>query len=309
MNTVLIALPYRFCCAIVVACSIMVSVLVLPSPTLPAEYVDPHWTGKHCTECHVAEKIPELRYNGDVNELCNRCHGSAPPVCTAVHRQNSILSDAMQDTIPPDWPRSDALMTCLTCHAVPVQMHVNVIAEKENRNFLRWKVPGDLVSFCFNCHDKELFHKANPHQGSMSNDKQSPCYRCHTGNLASGFDICFEASLKTKSPSLCLGCHGNISTGHMVHEQLDTEIMENYEVPLRGLEDEGSELPLAEGRMHCATCHNPHPKGIIGRKEAAIGAGEKHFLRIVTVYDLCAVCHKEESIEGYIQRFQYGKKG
>jgi hypothetical protein len=188
-------------------------------------------------------------------------------------------------------------------------MYVNAIAEKENRNFLRGEVAGGLVHFCFNCHDKEQFQKTNPHQGSMSNQKQSPCYRCHTGDLPSGFDICFEASLKTKSPSLCLGCHGNVSTEHMVHEQLEAESLEKYEAPLMRLEDEGIELPLAEGRMHCATCHNPHPKGIIGRKEAAIGAGEKHFLRIVSVHDLCMVCHQEESIEEYIQRFQYGEKG
>lgn len=309
MNATVIALPYRFCCAVVVVCSLMVSGLVVPSPALAAELIYPHWTGQHCTECHVAEKIPELRCNGDVNELCNRCHGNEPPVCTAVHRHNSMLSDAMLDTIPPDWPHADGIISCLTCHAVQVQMHGNAIAEKENRNFLRGNNPEDLYSFCFNCHDKERFHKANPHQGSMSNDKQSPCYRCHTGDLPSGFDICFEASLKTKSPSLCLGCHGDVSTEHMLHEGLAAGSLEKYEAPLLRLEDEGLELPLADGRMHCATCHNPHPKGIIGRKEGAIGAGEKYFLRIVSVHDLCMVCHKEESIEEYIQRFQYRKQG
>jgi hypothetical protein len=305
MNTVIIALPYRFCFAIVVACSIMVSGLMVPSHTLATEFADPHWTGKHCTECHVAEKIPELRFDGDVNDLCNRCHGNEPPVCTKVHRQNSVLSDTMQAIIPADWPRADAIMTCLTCHAVHVQMHVNDIAEKENKNFLRGIMPGDLYSFCFNCHEKERFLKTDPHQVSVSNEKQSSCYRCHTGDLASGFDICFETSLKTKSPSLCLGCHSNVSTGHMVHEKLEAEMLEKYEAPLQRLEDEGIELPLADGRVHCATCHNPHPKGIIGRKEAAIGAGEKHFLRISSTYDLCMVCHEEESIEDYIQLFQY----
>ena len=215
-----------------------------------------------------------------------------------------MLTATMQDTIPPEWPRSEAVMTCLTCHAVQVQMYVNAIAEKENRNFLRGVFPGDLINFCFNCHDRERFQKANPHQGSMTNENKSFCYRCHTGDLPSGFDICFEASLKTKSPSLCLGCHGNVSTEHMVHEQLEAVSLEKYEAPLLRLEDEGIELPLAEGRMHCATCHNPHPKGIIGRKEGAIGAGEKHFLRISSVHDLCMVCHQEESIEEYIQRFQ-----
>ena len=149
MRSVMIVFPYRFCFTILVACSIMVSGLVLHSQALAAELVYPHWTGKHCTECHVAEKIPELRCDGDVNELCNRCHGNEPPVCTAVHRKKSMLSDAMLDTIPPDWPHADGIISCLTCHAVQVQMHVNAIAEKENRNFLRGAVSGDLSSVCF----------------------------------------------------------------------------------------------------------------------------------------------------------------
>ena len=303
MNSRVIAFPYRMCRVLVLTWAIIASRLVVPSHTLAMEVVNPHWTGKHCTECHVAEKTPQLRCDGDVNALCNRCHDKDPPACTAVHPKNSMLSVSMENTIPSDWPRTDAGLTCLTCHAVREQMHVNAIAERENRNFLRAAVPGDLVSFCFNCHDREQFQKTNPHRGSITGEKQSYCYRCHTGGLATGFEICFEASLKTKSPSLCLGCHGNISPEHMLHEQLGAETLEQYEVPLLRLEDEGIELPLADGRMHCATCHNPHPKGIIGRKEAAIGAGEEQLLRISDVQDLCGVCHGEESLKEYIQRF------
>jgi hypothetical protein len=95
----------------------------------------------------------------------------------------------------------------------------------------------------------------------------------------------------------------------MLHEQLGASILEKYEMPLLRLEDEGIELPLADGKMHCATCHNPHPKGIIGRKEAAIGAGEKQLLRIPDVHDLCMVCHTEDSIEEYSQRFRFLSTG
>ena len=292
------------CSVLVLACAIIVSRMILSSPALATEVINPHWTGKDCAECHLAEKIPQLRYDGDITQLCNRCHRKEPPVCTAVHRKNSMLTPVMQDALPPGWPRPEAGITCLTCHAVTEQMHVNATAEKENRNFLRTAEPEDLVSFCFNCHDRDRFQKTNPHRDSFFGESQSICYRCHTGGLATGFEICFEASLKTKSPSLCLGCHGNISSEHMLHEQLGAETLEKYEVPLLRFEDEGLELPLADGRMHCATCHNPHPKGIIGRKEAAIGAGEKYFLRIADVHGLCRVCHGEESIEEYLQRFQ-----
>ena len=91
---------------------------------------------------------------------------------------------------------------------------------------------------------------------------------------------------------------------HFVHEALEADAFKANEAALLKLDEEGIELPLVDGRMHCATCHNPHPKGIIGRKKAAIGAGEKHFLRIPKDYDLCGVCHTEKSLEEYIQRFQ-----
>ena len=110
--------------------------------------------------------------------------------------------------------------------------------------------------------------------------------------------------MKTKSPSLCIGCHGNLTKAHIVHEQLGRDNLSANKAALHKLEQEGIELPLADGRMHCATCHNPHPKGIIGRKEAALGAGEKYFLRIPRTHDLCVVCHTDESIEEYMQRFQ-----
>lgn len=303
MSSVITAFLYRFCWALSAAWCIMVSGLVLPPAAMPAEAIYPHWTGKHCTECHVTAEVSELQFGGNVVELCNRCHGSEPPVCTRVHGQNSVFSDTMQDTIPDDWPRSGGVISCLTCHAVKLQMRINSVAQKENSAFLRGSEPGDLVSFCYNCHDRMRFQQTNPHQGSMSSADQSPCYRCHTGALATGFEICFEASLKTKSPSLCLGCHGKLAGGHAVHERLAAQILEKYHAPLLRLEDEGIELPLAEGRMHCATCHNPHPEGIIGRKEAAIGGGEEHFLRMERVRDMCRVCHEEESIEEYIERF------
>lgn len=292
--------PHRYRCSITAALCIILAGFVSPSRAAQ-KVVNPHWTGKHCTECHIAEKGPELRFDGDVMQLCNRCHFNAPSACMKVHPKNRILPDGMQKNIPADWPLADSAMTCLTCHAVPLQMHADAVVKKSNKYFLRSNEPADIYGFCFNCHQKEIFQKTNPHQGTKN---RSSCFRCHTVDLATGLEVCFEASVKTKSPSLCLGCHGNLTKGHIVHEQLGSDAMRAKEAVLQKLDEEGIELPLADGRMHCATCHNPHPEGIIGRKKAAVGAGEKFFLRIPDPHDLCIACHADESIDEYIRRFQ-----
>jgi cytochrome c peroxidase len=53
-------------------------------------------------------------------------------------------------------------------------------------------------------------------------------------------------------------------------------------------------LPLdAEGKMTCATCHNPHEKGVISAESpAATGAGSKYRLRLPE--PPCIACHEME---------------
>lgn len=260
--------------------------------------IDPHWTGKHCTQCHLTNKGPDLKFNGSVTQVCNRCHGASPPPCARVHSENTILPETMKETIAADWPLDKEAISCLTCHAARLQMHTNKKIENENNNFLRGSEPNNLVNFCFSCHQKERFKKTNPHQ--LTN--RDVCFRCHTENLALGLEVSFESSVKTKNPSLCLGCHANLSKGHLEHVLIKKDKVAVHNWVLDNLQKDGLELPLADGRMHCSTCHNQHPEGIIGRKEAAIGAGEEHLLRIPTNH-LCAVCHTDKPVSTYMKRF------
>jgi ferredoxin len=176
--------------------------------------------------------------------------------------------------------------------------------EKDNSSFLRGSEQGSLYRFCFNCHQEENFQKANPHQLGVSSEGRPPCFRCHTENLYSGFETSFQASVKTKDPSLCIGCHWNLGEEHIGHVLLEANKLSENEAALKALEQEGIDLPLPEGRIHCTTCHNPHPPGIIGRKEAATGAGEKHFLRITGSEPLCRTCHPDGSVDQNIQLFR-----
>ena len=282
---------------------ILIVILMGMVVTADATVVNPHWTGKHCAECHVEDKAPELRYEGRVVELCNRCHGEVPSACTKVHITDSGLSDTKKINIPEDWPLRDKKLICLTCHAVQLQMYGNA-AEAANRNFLRGEPPVELSTFCFNCHGEEHFQKTNPHQFSSSSGEGRPCFRCHTQDLVSGFETSFQASVKTENPSLCIGCHWMLGKEHINHVLLNPDKLKEKRMVLLELEQEGIELPLSEGRMHCATCHNQHPPGAIGRKEAAKGAGEKYFLRIPGTQNLCRTCHADGTVDEQIKRFQ-----
>lgn len=270
----------------------------VPSSNGTQKAIDPHWTGKHCLECHLTDKGTDLKFNGSVTQVCNRCHGDSPPPCAKVHSESTIIPEIMKETIAVDWPLDNSAITCLTCHAARLQMHTNKKVENENNNFLRGSKPNDLVNFCFICHQKERFKKTNPHQ--LTN--REVCFRCHTESLSMGLEVSFESSVKTKSPSLCLGCHGNLSKEHLEHVLIKKDKVAVHKWVLDNLQKDGLELPLADGKMHCSTCHNQHPEGIIGRKEAAIGAGEEHLLRIPTNH-LCAVCHTDKPVSTYMERF------
>lgn len=261
--------------------------------------IDPHWTGKHCTECHLTNKDPELRYGGTIKQVCNRCHGEDPPPCVKVHPEGISLPERMKEIIAIDWPLEKEAITCLTCHDARLQMDKNKKAENKNSNFLRGLGPVDPVLFCFNCHQKERFKKINPHQLT----DREVCFRCHTENLTRGLEIGFKSSVKTVNPSLCLGCHGDLPEAHLKHAFVGKDKTDAYKMVLETYQLEGIELPLTDGRMHCSTCHNQHPAGIIGRKEAAIGAGEEHFLRL-PANRLCAVCHTDKPVDTFMERFQ-----
>jgi len=65
-----------FWAVMVLLCCGMANALAAGEPG--QEIVNPHWTGRHCAECHL-EKDPRVggaarRFNGDTIALCNRCH-------------------------------------------------------------------------------------------------------------------------------------------------------------------------------------------------------------------------------------------
>jgi len=173
--------------------------------------------------------------------------------------------------------------------------------------------PFRKTDICMNCHIKEnkIF---DPHTqlnitGEIIKEK---CLYCHTekpDEKNATYDT-HEMGVRFNSDidTLCMGCHSRIyQISHPVnayHLLKPTE-----EIFSRMKESEvkfGIVLPLDyEGKIMCATCHNPHERGVMPNERiAAKGASEKFrirlpnndaYTRITTKMDrICLTCHKDK---------------
>jgi hypothetical protein len=250
-----------------------------------------HYTGKYCSECH--EQIPKrggdkyLKYNGDYNLLC-KCHLKTPD--SYIHPTDIVPSDKKQTKIPSDLPLEDGKLTCLTCHDLYRQCQERIT----DRYSLRGMPYRRTTDFCFKCHDESNYVMLDPHKqfnekGEMVKEK---CLYCHT-------EVPDERQVRRENPKLigelgvlCQRCHIRMamrsgSFNHMARPSSKTLAkMRRTEERFQAI------LPLDEqGRTTCATCHNPHDKGIISaEKPAAKGAGSTHRLRLPD--PMCQWCHQ-----------------
>jgi len=271
--------------------------------TLPIT-TDIHYSAKYCTECHVEippKKGPKfLKYGGDFKKLC-RCHYNTEQ--NYPHPVDLDPSEALKRRIPRELPLQDGKVTCATCHQIFNQCHdkpQDKIFLKDTK-FLRGAPYQKRTDLCFRCHDIDEYRKYNPHL-QLDPKKQiieSKCLYCHSEvpdeNRANYEDV----KLLTNGESICLGCHSRITenlwhTRHLRKPPLDIsrrieELKDRYHII----------LPLdPEGKITCATCHNPHQKGVIPDKRAgAKGAGEKFRHRLTD--NMCVRCHPMRDLSKY----------
>jgi len=250
-----------------------------------------HYTGKFCSECH--EKTPErgrnkyLKYDGDYNLLC-KCHLKTPN--SYIHPTDIVPSDKKQTKIPSDLPLEEGKLTCLTCHDLYRQCQ-ELVADRYSLRGMPYRRTTD---FCFKCHDESNYVMLDPHRqfdekGEIVREK---CLYCHT-------EVPDEKQVGREHPKLigeltvlCQRCHIRMamrsgSFSHMQRPSVKTlAIMRTTEEKFAAI------LPLDEqGRTSCATCHNPHDKGVIpAEKPAAKGAGSTHRLRLPD--PMCQWCHQ-----------------
>jgi hypothetical protein len=250
-----------------------------------------HYTGKYCDQCH--EKTPVkggntyLKYNGDYNLLC-KCHLKTPN--SYIHPTDVVPSDQKKTKIPADLPLEKGKLTCLTCHDLYRQCQERVV----DRYSLRGMPYRKTTDFCFKCHDESEYQMLNPHKqlDEKNNIIIDKCLYCHT-------EVPDEKKVRREDPKLigdlgvlCQRCHIRMAMrgGGFNHLAKPTpEIMARIK---QTEERFGAVLPLdQDGKTTCATCHNPHEKGVIPEgMPAARGAGSPHRLRLPE--PMCQWCHQ-----------------
>jgi hypothetical protein len=268
-----------------------------------------HYTGEFCSECH--EESPEkggekfLMFSGNYNQLC-RCHGYTSE--NYIHPVNIEPSEEKKEKIPDTLPLQKGNMTCSTCHDIYLQCQRNMKTQKRNKFFLRGAPYARRTDLCFRCHDEAKYKRLDPHN-QMDEDGEiiaEKCLYCHvekpdvrraTYKKAEGIHG-EVVELIGNLEVLCYRCHYKQSILHPINanhlRKPSEKTMENMKESEKQL---GIILPLNyEGKITCATCHNPHERGVIPtEKDSARGASEKFRLRVPGQSgEICSACHKDK---------------
>ena len=265
-----------------------------------SNHVNPHWKEVMCISCHEKEPAkgePNLRFKGDINRLCDRCHNGLF-ARRDMHPVGVTPSEKVK--VPDYMPLQDGKITCSTCHNSSLQGggERRGSARETNPKFLRhgFKVRNE---FCFRCHVVGAYGKMNPHKQLDPSGKinEQVCLFCHTSQPNVKVMGIEHVGFNTESlDEYCTSCHGkpeyfeyHPNGPHLVEPT--GKILDAIMTAPRRI---GVELPLYHSRITCATCHNPHEKGVIRIDAAAKGADFPFRLRLGDSFLICRGCHADK---------------
>ncbi len=281
----------------------------------PAQVPNPHWQEKGCPACHKGGKkgAPEL-HTKDINRLCNNCH-STSGIGDYIHPVGMKPPSKFMAQMPKDFRdairRGGNRVTCITCHDLPMQCQPNRYGERVlNPRFFRGGPYLERTDLCFNCHNPEKYERYNPHdqitdEGELDLER---CYVCHSAipdrSKAESIDD-VQFNLVDNLEQLCTGCHpwrphpgghwasfasGSSPGGGPNHLVVPPEtVRRNLE---KHIKEHNIVMPLepGTGRVFCATCHNPHERGVQYLHRADKGADGVRRLRRGR-FRICDACH------------------
>ena len=190
---------------------------------------------------------PEATYIGE--KACIKCHDTeaghfAHTKHAKVFRQN---------------PRNDReARVCEACHG-PGSLHAQRGNEK-NRDY--------LIGF-------------SREWGTPIEKQNAQCMTCHTGQQR----MHWPGSAHDTAKIACSDCHNpmaRFSATGLLRTSSITETCQTCHGQQRAEFRKRSHMPVPEGKMSCADCHNPH------------GSTTKALLRADSVNDVCYSCHAEK---------------
>ena len=274
-----------------------------------AQVPNPHWRRDACQACHSGTPTRanlKLR-DADVNRLCNTCHAALSDH-SYIHPVGMPVPKDMQARLSKPFAqavaRASGTISCIACHDVPMTCLPQRAGERalNPRFFREGPYQRDRSALCYRCHDPAQYARLDPHD-QVDKDgrlRESSCLVCHETqpdtSAARGVRKP-DFTVKGDLTALCTGCHlekphpGGFSfTGQAEPDHLRVPSARVKQQLERMQKKNAVALPLDPntGKVYCATCHNPHARGVIRVAAAAKGAEEKTRLRMP---EMCGNCH------------------
>lgn len=290
---------------------------LLEKKAIVAEEVPyPHWRPDGCPACHLGtpkRNNAKLR-SRDINTLCNDCHDTVS-VHSYIHAVGMVPSAEKTERMPKQFrqaiKRGGGVLTCIACHDLPIQCIRERIGERKlNLMFFRGGPYEDRTDLCFNCHNPEHYARLNPHdqisdEGELNTEVCLVCHSVAPNRRAAKSIDDVKFNVTEDLAVLCTGCHtwtphpgGSWASfasnsdyrgpNHLVKPP--EEILKNLKrSELRG--DIVLPLDPSTGKIFCATCHNPHERGVQRYARTDHGADGIRRLRITPGMPICNNCH------------------
>ncbi len=178
---------------------------------------------------------------------------------------------------------------CVVCH---VEQKPN-FAHTAHAKAMRANPANELqAKVCEACHgpgsrhvknseDKSLIIGFTRSWGTPIETQNSQCLACHKG----GQRLFWGGSTHEMNRVACADCHNpmaKISDSSSLRKASISETCETCHAQQRTEFRRRSHMPVPEGKMSCADCHNPH------------GSVTRPLLKADSVNELCTACHAEK---------------
>lgn len=268
---------------------------------------DPHWDPAQCKACHTAARPGKgkARLRGqDASGLCLDCHEDRE-AHVMIHPDGPVPSPRLARHLADGFDErrlGSRRLSCTACHAPRLQCDPARKAERGlNPAFLRGGPYRFRTEFCYRCHDRKAYQRLNAHRqldskGQLLEERCRLCHRKVPARDASSGSADTALNIDDDYKQICLNCHVWVVHPGGGLPFMDRGGTHHLKVPPPGIGKRlkimqvknGIHMPLDPGgRIYCATCHNPHQRGVLRDPAAARGADEKYRLRMPQICDNC----------------------
>lgn len=298
---------------------------VIWAANTPTEQIEidqnPHGDTASCLVCHVSTDInePLLKAGGDTVRLCRSCHRNDEAI-HKLHPVGNVSQSPVLKEIPPSFPVHDGQLTCLSCHDVIPQCRQTNETAESNPSLLRQAGHESASTLCAHCHTEQPKVALNVHdQLQADRINTNTCHWCHVplDNETPLQPDTVTYPVRKNASEICNNCHSvaqdHPTGGPHVHVSPSEDMLwyisayelhthMNLPIPelivfVRAAQRTPRTLPLDDqGRITCATCHNPHEAGLFRPdSDRSIGAEPDHAVNHrlrAPKGRMCLTCHQ-----------------